>query len=201
MFSSNANALCDKNKIQIDISVLNPPVIYDTSHGNQDFSRLTNHPVPQNTLGLTEAEVTVQMSGQTYVKPEHTRFCIGIKAIHFTLGYESIKVYIDKKYPQTSCNYKVIKNHEDYHVNVYRQALAFFRPDIERALKEAVKNLRPEYAYTSARGTQIMKKQFMEINKKIQPLLEHINRKIAEKNYAIDTPESYRKTTAKCPKW
>ena len=31
--------------------------------------------------------------------------------------------------------------------------------------------------------------------------MNHIDKKIAEKNNAIDTPESYRKTTARCPKW
>ena len=201
LYAQNANALCDKNEIQIDISAPNPAVIYDTSHSRNEFQSLTNGPMSPNTLGLTTAAIQVGMSGETFVQPEGTRVCIGLKTIHFTLGYQSLKVYIDKKYPKNSCNYQVIKDHEDYHVGVFQQALTFFRPDIERELREAVKNLRPEYAYTTARAKQIMQRQFNQIQARIKPLLDHINRKIAEKNYAIDTPESYRETTKLCPTW
>ncbi len=201
LYAQNANALCAKNRIKINITAPNPVVIYDSSHTHEEFAHLTKANVQANTLGLTTATMQVGMNGKTYAQQEGNRVCIGLKTINFTLGYQSLKVYIDKKYPKNSCNYKVIKDHEDYHVAVFQQALTFFRPDIERELREAVKNLRPEYAYTETRANQIMQKQFNQIQKKIKPLLDHINRKIAEKNYAIDTPESYRKTTKLCPKW
>ncbi len=199
--AQNANALCAKNEITINIAVPNPRVVYDSSHASSEFASLTPAKIAPTTLGLTAASVQVGMSGKTYIQQEGDRVCIGLSTINFTLGYQSLKVYIDKKYPKDSCNYQVIKDHEDYHVNVFKQALTFFRPDIERELREAVKNLRPEYAYTSARANQIMQKQFNQIQAKIKPLLNHINKKIAEKNYAIDTPESYRETTKLCPKW
>lgn len=200
-WAQNANALCEKNNIEINIKVRPGKVIYDSNYSRNEFGKLVKGPVSPNTLGLTVSNMIVAMTGETYAKPEGQRFCVGLKSITFTIGYEQIMVYIDKKYPRNSCNYNVIKEHEDYHVDVSQQALKFFRPDIEKELRKAVANLRPEYAYSAERGKQIRDKQFKQIQERIKPLRQHINLKIAEKNYLIDTPHSYQETTKKCPKW
>lgn len=201
VLSQNANALCQKNQIKMNIIMDPAEVVYHHNLSRKDFKRLVEGNLNPNTLGLTIAQTRLKMNGKPYVQNEGSRVCIGIQEINFYIGYDQIDVYIDKKYAKSSCNYKVIKDHEDYHVGVFQQAMIFFRPDIERELREAVADIRPEYAYSSARAEQIMEKLFNRIHERLKPLLNHINRKIAEKNNAIDTPESYRKTTALCPKW
>lgn len=201
VLSQNANALCQKNQVKMNIIMEPGEVVYHHNLSRKDFGRLVKGKLNPNTLGLTVAQSRLNIKGKPYVQTEGSRVCIGVEEINFYIGYDQIDVYIDKKYAQHSCNYKVIKDHEDYHVSVFQQAMTFFRPDIERELREAVADIRPEYAYSSARAEQIMEKLFNRIHERLKPLLNHIDRKIVKKNNAIDTPESYRKTTALCRKW
>lgn len=201
IWAVNANALCEKWPVNVKITAQEGRVVYDRTHSRKDFPKLSGSPVNPNTLGLTLTPLQLSMQGKSRAKHEGERVCISLSDIEFFIGYEKITVYIDKKYPTHSCNYKVIKDHEDYHVAVAQEAMRFFRPDIERELKKAVKELRPEYAYSEARAKQITDKQFNQIQQRMKPLLDHINKKISEKQYVIDTPESYKATTKLCPKW
>lgn len=201
LWVQNATALCAKNNIEVVIRARPGKVVYDHSLSRHQFQSVSPVPVSPNTLGLTLTNLKISASGIPYLKKEQNRYCIGIQKVVFEIGYDNIKVLIDKKYPVNSCPYRVIKEHENYHVAVSQQGMVFFKKDIEKALKDAVSELRPEYAYSETRAEQIMQKQFDTVLKRINPLVDHINRKITEKNYEIDTPESYRKTKMLCPKW
>ncbi len=201
-FVQNANALCPKQPVKIKIITQPGQVVYDHSHSRKEFSKFSNGPVNPNTLGLTVTKLELDMKGNAAVKQvTRDKYCVGIDEINFYIGYDKILVLIDKKYKKNSCNYKVIKDHENYHVQVSQQAVRFFRKDIEQELRKAVDDLRPEEVYSAARAEQIMQKQFKRIENRVRPLFNHINKKIAEKNYVIDTPESYAATTKLCPKW
>ncbi len=200
--AQNANALCPKWPIKVNIITQPGEVVYNHSHSRHEFARFSEHPVNPNTLGLTVTKLGLKISGKTRAQSAGgDKYCVGLSEVNFYIGYDKILVLIDKKYPKGSCNYKVIKNHEDYHVQVSQEAMTFFRKDIEWELHEAINNLRPEEVYSVARANQIMEKQFKGVESKVNPLFTHINKKIAEKNHAIDTPKSYKETTKLCPRW
>lgn len=199
-FSQNAMALCEKNKIKIHIELDTGRVVYNHSLSKTEFQKVSPVPIPNNISGLTLLNLERSMRGKAHIRPEGNRYCIGVEEIEFHMGYEEIEVLIDKKYPVDSCPYRVIKEHENYHVAVAQEGLAFFKKDIEAALQKATQNIRPEYAYSAQRAEQIMSKQLQQILQRIEPLLNHIQKKANEKNAAIDTPDSYRKTTSLCPR-
>lgn len=79
--------------------------------------------------------------------------------------------------------------------------MSFFKPDIEDALRKAVSRVKPVEVRSQKEAEHVFQKQFYQVMNDLQPLIDHINKKIAEKNYEIDTPESYRETTALCKNW
>lgn len=176
-------------------------VRYITNQSREQFIGNAPGPVSPNTVGLTVAKMNLTVTGEPLLQQDARRACVGIKEVTFTMGYEVLDVYIDKKYNPGSCEYAEVKKHENYHVAVSNQALKFFRPDLEKALKKAVKNMRPEFVYSNTEAQRVLQRQFDKILSEVQPVIDHINKKIAEKNYVIDTPESYRVTTAKCENW
>ena len=200
MWSGIVFAACPSNKPYVLLTTSKGSVKYITNMARKDF--IAKYPgTPDTTLGLTVADLKVKMTGKSNVDQDARQTCVSLKEINFQIGYDDILVYIHKDYKPGSCQYRVVKEHENYHVNVHRQAMSFFKSDIETALRKAVAKLKPERVQSAAQAQYVIDKQFAQIQKEIAPLLDHINKKIREKNAAIDTPQSYKKTSKLCKKW
>ena len=193
-------AACPDRKPYVLLTTSKGTVKYITNMARKDF--IAKYPgTPDTTLGLTVAELKVKITGKSNIDQNIKQTCVSLKEVNFQIGYDDILVYIHKDYKPGSCQYRVVKDHENYHVNVHRQAMSFFKSDIETALRKAVSKLKPEQVQSAAHAQYVIDKQFAQIQKEIAPLLEHINKKIREKNAAIDTPESYKATSKLCKKW
>ena len=79
--------------------------------------------------------------------------------------------------------------------------MIFFKPDIEAQVQKTIQNLKPQIVRNSKERDKVLNQQFNQIVNDLKPLLDHINKKTAEKNYQIDTPESYAQTKALCKNW
>ena len=201
--SQNASAFCDTLNVRVDISTNPGNVQYITTKSKDEFIRGSKQVVSPNTLGLTVSNLTVSAKARAKIEELGNQYCASLGALHFNMGYESgdLKVYIDKKYKPGSCEYEVIRQHEDYHVKVAQQAVLFFKPDIEKKIHEVVGKLRPQVVRSKKEADAVVQSQSNQISAELMPLIDHINKTIAAKNAAIDTPESYAKTTAMCKNW
>lgn len=199
--TQNANAFCRSVTPWTIVDTKTGTVRYITHLSRADFLRNAPQRMSPNTLGMTVAKLGVNGSAQPSVQQDGRSACIQIKEMRLTIGYDTLDVYIDKKYKPGSCEYEVVKEHENYHVRVSQEAMMFFRPDIEKALQTALSHIHPETVYSQVDAQKTFERQFNQVMREIQPLIDHINRKIAEKNYIIDTPESYAATTALCKNW
>ncbi len=183
----------------------NPRVIVRVDQGRINYithqSRAQFAPNNDRVRGLTSANFTIRYDGTPRIKNENKRACVGIKEVIFYIGVPEFNVYIDRKYKPGTCEYKAIKDHENYHVDVYRQGVKFFKSDIERELKKALNKQKPQYVHSQKEAERVLNEQFKQILKDVQPLVDHINKKLKEKNEAIDTPESYKATQDLCDNW
>lgn len=193
-------AACPNVKPKVIINTTQGKVKYITNMARKDF--IAKYPgTSDTTLGLTVAKLEVKTSGKSSISQKSRQMCAGLDEIIFTIGYDEILVYIHKNYKPGSCQYRVVKDHENYHVAVHRQAMTFFKPDIETALRKAVAKLKPQVVHSHAEAKRLVDQQFRQIQNEIAPLLRHINTKIKEKNDAIDTPESYKASSKLCDEW
>ncbi len=193
-------AACPNDKPYVLLTTSKGTVKYITNMARKDF--IAKYPgTPDTTLGLTVADLQVKMAGKPRISQNGHQACVSLKEVSFQIGYDDILVYIHKDYKPGSCQYRVVKDHENYHVGVHREAMSFFKSDIETALRKAVAKLKPQKVHSSAEAQRVVDKQFAQIQKEIAPLLNHINKKIREKNAAIDTPESYKATSKLCKNW
>ena len=202
ILSGKANAFCRTITPWANVETKTGTVRYITHLSRSEFLRNAPQKMSPNTLGMTVSKLGITGSAEPEIQRADNRsFCVQIKRMDLVLGYNTLDVYIDKKYKPGSCEYEVVKEHENYHVRVSQEAMMFFKRDIEQALETALSHIEPEYAYSSAEAQKIFNRQFTRVLREIQPLIDYINNKIAEKNYIIDTPESYAKTSALCKHW
>ena len=202
LFSAqNASAFCNTISTRVYISMNPGNVRYVTTQSKKDFIRSAPNPVSPNTLGLTVAYLNITGDARPNVETQDGKTCVSLGTLNFKMGYDDLVVYIDKKYKPSSCEYQVIKNHENYHVAVAQQAMTFFKPDVEAQIQKSLQKLKPQLVTTAEEKDMVLKNQFNQVMNDLRPLINHINKVTAEKNYQIDTPESYAKTKALCKNW
>ena len=200
--SQNANAFCSRVIPWTMVETRTGTVRYITHLSRDEFLRNAPHQMSPYTLGMTVSDLKKTGSAEPdfQIMDGHV-ICVQIKKMDLVIGYDTLDVYIDKKYMPGSCEYEVVKEHENYHVRVYQEAMMFFKEDIERALETALSHIDPEFAYSQEEAKRIFNNQLHRVIREIQPLMDYIDQKIAEKNYIIDTPESYAETSALCDNW
>ena len=199
--SQNASAFCDSVSTRIYITMNPGNVKYVTTRSKYDFINSAPHPVSPNTLGLTVAKMNITGKATPEIEKGEKGTCVSLGTLNFKMGYDELTVYIDKKYKPSSCEYKVIKNHENYHVAVAQQAMTFFKPDVEKKIQDSLRKIKPQIVHSNREAEEALQNQFNQVMNELQPLINHINKVTAQKNYQIDTPESYAKTKALCKNW
>ena len=199
--AQKASAFCNTISTRVYITMNPGNVKYITTQSRYDFIRSAPYPVSPNTLGLTVAQLSITGEARPNVETENGQSCVSLGTLDFKMGYENLVVYIDKKYKPSSCEYQVIKNHENYHVAVAQQAMVFFKPDIEAQIQKSLQKIKPQIVRNNTERNEVLQKQFDLVMNDLRPLIDHINKTTAKKNFQIDTPEAYEKTKALCKNW
>lgn len=196
-------ANCPKQKVSIVFKYKLGPVIYNYSMSEKEFCKKAGRKRPTNgrILGLTVSRLDIFPKAEGRIFKYKNKYCVGVTKIYFEIGFDKFNVYIDKKYRKGTCERRVIKEHEDEHVTIYREGMHFFAPDIKKAIRQAVKSLRPQMVSSASDGQRFFEAQANQVVNKLSPLLDHINMKLEEKQGMIDTPESYARTSRKCKNW
>ena len=155
----------------------------------------------QAVRGLTVAEASFGIQGNAEVTKMGNRYCVRLANIDVTFGYSRIVVLIDKKYKEKSCEYKVIKEHEDTHVYLNRQVLTEFAPRIKQKVNEVAASIPPRVEYTKVRAEKALSEMLAKVQDAVKPEMAEFRKLQDERNQAIDTKENYRATTNLCERW
>lgn len=124
--------------------------------------------------------------------------CYEPMAVEVVVGFSGpLKVAIDARYFQNSCNYQAIREHEDQHVAIARTAIlnhaAGIRAAVEGAVAQALPYLRNTPNASQAFG-EVVK---TALSQSMQPVYAELRARNAE----LDSPDSYRRTQDLCPTW
>jgi hypothetical protein len=204
---ARANKRCPAPDSTVNIYVKNTPakVIYKTGHSRSDLERLQRTRGRHvsggkwKILGLTQTDF--KYSIKTSAKFKQTaggRFCAYPVSYDLNIGYADFLVYIDRKYRRSSCEYRAILKHENAHVALYKGYLKRYLPYIRKQARAAALGVRPVVVSTPNLGTKYIQEQ---LQRRIRPLIQKLNREADHSNARIDTPKSYRKVQLLCDNW
>lgn len=155
----------------------------------------------QTVRGLTVAEAAFGLQGNAEVTKMGNRYCVRLANLDVTFGYSRIVVLVDKKYKEKSCEYKVVKEHEDTHVYLNRQVLTEFAPRIKQTAQAAAASIPPRVEYTKVKAEKALSEMLAKVQEAIKPEMAEFRKLQDERNQAIDTKENYRATTNMCERW
>jgi len=149
--------------------------------------------------GLTVATLEFNTSLKVQAKSQgKSRYCAYPVIIEATIGYNTINVYIAKRYKKGSCQYLTILEHENNHVAVFRRVLSNHGKKLRRDIEDAVRNLQPLLV---SNPNQAAKKMNNALKRKTKPLFKQINLALDKANGKLDTKKNYLREQAKCSSW
>jgi hypothetical protein len=202
-----AKARCPDTQTEPRISLKTNPgrVVYNTAASRSQISRLKSKRGGSGSkrgwypIGLTLANLQFGMEISVQVQSRSGKsHCAKIDEVRANLGFDRITVYIAKRYRKGSCQYRSILNHEQEHINIFRDALAVYAPKVERRLTELATRLKPVSART---GKQAADKLQKTLHREMKSLFKALNKTIDDNNDRIDTVRNYKREQARCSTW
>jgi hypothetical protein len=145
------------------------------------------------TIGRYDLEVTVDTDSMR----DSSGYCAQLRAAHVEIGLKQLDVIVDRRFADGSCQRQVVLDHESQHVDVFREAVRYYLPTIERTLAETPL---PINAHVTNRD-QARAAFLGPITGSLKPIFEAINGRARDGNTRLDTPESYAAVFARCGHW
>jgi hypothetical protein len=174
-----------------------------TTHQIEQMRNVKFHNNLVHSPGVTLAEHEFKMDYQIGGLEHHNGdgFCVWVDSVDVSFSYSQMNVYVSSQYPEGSCPYRVILNHENQHVSIDQRVLAKYRTRIEWALKKSRSiptKAHPLSVVSMNNGKAIIA---AKLNQIVDPILQAYKNEIARENGKLDTPANYRRTQALCNNW
>jgi len=204
-------AIC-KTPPKVTIDFPTPQVKYVTHWTSKQFCKKVGRPACYKeqgmefcVKGLTVPPVieNSQIGLKTATRSNRRNMYVCPKSIELSVHYKvpEIVVYLPREYMQSSCAYRVIKEHENYHVKVFKESIPFYKPQIQKFLMQEAENLPALTAQTPTDVQKITKIYAKILIQRLNQIQEYINKTVEAKNAAIDTPEAYLAQQKLCTQW
>jgi len=153
--------------------------------------------------GLTMAEHSLKMDYQVggLEHPNHDGFCVWLESVNVDFSYVTLDVYVSSQYPEGTCPYQVILNHENHHVSIDQRVLAKYRARIDWVLKHnrSIPTRRhPMTVVSMENGKAILS---AKLNAIVDAVTRDYQKEITRQNGKIDTPAAYKRTQSLCNNW
>lgn len=132
-----ANCLKSQKKPIVLVEVNKGTVNYNNSLSNSQFPAKSYG----KAMGLTVSRLDTTIQAKTSAQAVGEKGCVALEKVDVNFGFSTLDVYIDKKYRPGTCQYKIIKEHENYHVRVQQEGLEFFKKKVQEAYKIAAEKV------------------------------------------------------------
>lgn len=161
--------------------------------------RSSTHGVLGHPVGLTRTAVKFDISTQLQpLRLSSGMYCLWLTRVDAILRYADTVIYIDKRFKPGSCQYETVLDHEHVHVAINRETLWQHAPRIRAALEEAVRHTNPVVVEDLVRDRDW---PITLVQQAVDADLAAFNKARDQINWAIDTPDNYRRTQALCSNW
>lgn len=189
---------CDElPKPSITVKRIQEKLVFNTEYSYKSLTNMGSVPARpgKEVLGLTRGNAIVGFATNSPTFVDRTgRWECSSPQITVTYGLSPITVYVAREFPEGSCAYKEIYEHEMRHVKAYQAHLA----DIEKLLVDAL-NARFNTG-SPWRGPvgQSSDKLQRELSERWTPYVQREFNRVEEAQARIDTPEEYERVANAC---
>lgn len=148
-------------------------------------------------LGLTIGRYDLEVTVNSHSIRDGDGYCSRLRTAHVEIGLKQLDVIVDRRFAPGSCERQAVLDHEDQHVEVFREALHYYLPALERALAQTVLPRSISVADTDAARAAYLG----PITDSLKPVFAAINSRARDGNARLDLPERYAVVFGRCRGW
>lgn len=181
---------CEERLPAAKIAVIAAPVTYSTdlSRSSAELAAKSVQSGSRTLMGLVTADLksAVSLGGSGMANRDRSRFCMR-PAVEVTLAFSPMTLHIARELPEGSCGHRITLEHEQKHVDVYRQYLNGISKDIDEALRAEL-GRKVLYFRSEAEGEAHVQNVLQE---RIGPFVESAMRQVVALQKQVDSREEY----------
>lgn len=193
-FADNCDRLPNPS---VSLTLHEEPISLDTRTGIRTLTLLGPLPMrpEKHVLGLTRGTATVRFETRiaSYVDPTGQWECAS-PHITVSYGFSPMTVYVAREFPEGSCAYREIYQHEMRHVRAYQTHLKHIEQRLADTLNERFASASP---WRGPRGQASARLQ-QELEARWAPYVKREINKVDAAQALIDTPEEYARVAESC---
>lgn len=184
----------------VDVKIDFPPVTFSHDRSIADLGRISGRGHHLRVLGLMKPTIRLRTIPKAEGMSTGGKHCFWINGFEIELRYAQVNVYVAREYPEGSCQYNAVYQHEMEHVAVARRNLEIFAPRIRAALESgSVPTAQTPIIVASAADATRDVQAISEEN--LRPVFRSMVRALRAAQAVVDSPQSYARVFRKCPKW
>jgi hypothetical protein len=185
----------------VRLDILTPPVNYTLDAATETLSARARENGTalgkgSRLLGLTVNQYDVRIDVALDRSRETGEWCATLKNAAVAAA-PNLEVLVDGRFESGSCQQQAIIDHEKEHVAAFREALAYYEPAMEDALRRA---RLPSALPISADRDPANTYEAM-VQETIAPILDAVRRRSQDANGHIDSPSHYAAVFRRCASW
>ncbi|MGE4281321.1 MAG: hypothetical protein AB7G62_17180 [Magnetospirillum sp.] len=175
--------------------------VYRHDRNRDEVAKLAGQGIPgYSQQGLTRSDTEFELTvSVAMTQLGRNRYCVALQKAKAEWRLSRIEVDIVTEHPPGSCPYAVVRAHEDQHVAIAQRLFIRHVGSVRARFSEVVRNTRPMIIQGTA--GQVTHQLRDRILAGMKSTLAAYDQEVTTANAAIDTPQSYRTETAKCPDW
>lgn len=187
----------DLPKPSVKIKRLDEKVSYNYGYSYKALNNLgaTLARPGQQVLGLTRGNATASFISKTpsYVDRSGRWECVSPQ-ITLTFGFTPVTIYVAREFPQGTCAYKEILDHEMRHLKTYQEHMAGIEKSLAETLTARFATDKPWRGPAGQAAAQLQK----ELDERWLPYVQREIAKVETAQALIDTVEEYDRVSNAC---
>ena len=197
------NCPASRTPIKLNFNTRAPAPIHNhrlTVAGIANLLRSQGMPAPvgQRALGITLTKTMFGLQGASSIMRRGNGYCVYLTSVDVDFGWNRVEVYVPSEFPEGSCEYKVILDHENQHVAINRTLLREFAPRLRAQVEKILAGTKPFYTRNRAGGADAV---LENLNNQLSGMLKEFEALQASRNAGIDSPANYKALSAMCKGW
>ena len=189
---------CDQlPKPSVTVKLLDEAIALNTQYS---YKSLNNIGAAQarpgyQVLGLTRGSAVVRFAAATASYLDRSgRWECASPQLTLSIGYSPMTVYVAREFPEGSCAYKEIYEHELRHVKAYQSHLKAIEKDISETLNRRFATGGPWRGPAGQASVRIQR----ELDERWIPYVKREIGRVDAAQALIDTPEEYARVAESC---